>query len=142
MTHVMQLSQKQVMPEIEKKQRRLTVAQIVPIGFGALLAIVGISTTVTEVSKANLKETQALVEQGFKVKELLRLVEKDLVEAETGQRGYLLTGVSNYLEPYDSGRKLSQEHLTGLKKTIIDPNQRVRTEKLEPIIQHQFAELE
>ena len=142
MTHVMQLIQKQVMPEKERKHRRMTVGQIVPIGFGALLAIVGISTTVTELSKANFKETQVAVEQGFKVKELLRLLEKDLVDAETGQRGYLITGVTNYLEPYDSGRKFSQEHLTSLKKTIIDPNQRVRADKIEPMIQQKFAELE
>lgn len=58
MTQVMPFVQQQVMPEKEKKQRRMTVAQIVPIGFGALLAIVGISTTITEISKANLKETQ------------------------------------------------------------------------------------
>lgn len=138
----MQLSQKQVMPEKEKKQRRLTVAQIVPIGFGALLAIVGISTTVAEFSKANLTETQALVERGFKVKELLRLVEKDLVDAETGQRGYLFTGVSNYLESYDSGRKLLKEHLTSLKELMIDPNQRVRFEKIEPMIPKKLADLE
>jgi CHASE3 domain sensor protein len=142
MTQVMPFVQQQVMPEKEKKQRRLTVAQIVPIGFGALLAIVGISTTVTEISKANLKETHATVEQGFKVKELLRLVEKDLVDAETGQRGYLVTGVSNYLEPYDSGKKSSQEHLTSLKKTIIDPNQRARADKIDPLVQQKFAELQ
>jgi methyl-accepting chemotaxis protein len=138
----MQMSQNQVMPEKEKKQRRLTVAQIVPLGFGALLAVVGISTMVTELSKANFKETQLTVEQGFKVKELLRLVEKDLVDAETGQRGYLITGVNNYLEPYDSGRKFSQEHLTDLKKTVIDPSQRAKAEKIEPMIRQKFAELE
>lgn len=142
MTQVLPLVQPQVMPQPEKKQRRLSVGQIVPIGFGLVLAVAGIATTVTEVSKANLKETQTTVEQGFKVKELLKLVEKDLVDAETGQRGYIITGVNNYLEPYDSGRKFSQEHLTSLKTLIIDPNQRVRAEKIEPMIQQKFAELE
>jgi methyl-accepting chemotaxis protein len=142
MTQVMQLMQKQVMPDQERKQRRLSVAQIVPIGFGVVLAIVGIATTVTEVSKANLKETRELSAQGFEVKELLKQVEKDLVDAETGQRGYLLTGVERYLEPYEGGRRKLQEHTDQLKQLIIDQEQRVRLQRVEQIAQQKIAELD
>ncbi|MBE9126287.1 MULTISPECIES: methyl-accepting chemotaxis protein [unclassified Coleofasciculus] len=142
MTQVLPIVQQQEMPRHQKKQRRLSVSQIVPIGFGIVIAVAGIATTITEVSKANLKQAQATAEQGFKVKELLGLVEKDIVDAETGQRGYIITGVDTYLEPYESGRKFLQEHLTGLKTLIIDPNQRTRVDKIEPLIQQKFAELE
>ncbi len=142
MTQVIQLVQNQVMPDKEKKQRRMSVGQIVPIGFGVVLAIVGIATTVNEVSKANFAETQEAVEQGFKVKELLKQVEKDLVDAETGQRGFLLTNRQDYLEPYEDGRKNLREHMEGLKKIIIDPNQRVRAEKVEQKAQERITVLE
>jgi CHASE3 domain sensor protein len=129
MTHVMQLIQKQVMPEKAKKQRRLRVGQIVPIGFGAVLAIAGLATTVTEISKANLKETQESVAHTYEVQSMLRQIEKDLVDAETGQRGFLVTNAPNYLEPYDSGRKNFQDHIVELKKLVSDnPTQVTRAE--------------
>ncbi|MBD0347319.1 MAG: CHASE3 domain-containing protein, partial [Coleofasciculus sp. Co-bin14] len=143
MTQVMQFVQQQVMPDKQKKQRRLSVAQIVPIGFGSVLAIVGIATTVTEISKANLKETQGLVSHTFEVQTLLREVEKDLVDAETGQRGFLVTNAPNYLEPYDSGRKNFQDHIEKLKKLVSDnPTQVTRAEAIQQTAQQKFAELE
>jgi methyl-accepting chemotaxis protein len=139
----MQLIQNQVMPEKEKKQRRLTVSQIVPIGFGAVLAIVGISTTVTEVSKANLKDTQQWVTHTYEVQSALRQIEKDLVDAETGQRGFLVTNAPNYLEPYDAGRKNFQAHIVELKKLVDDnPTQVSRVEGLQQTAQQKFTELE
>jgi CHASE3 domain sensor protein len=143
MTHVMQLIQKQVMPEKEKKQRRLSVGQIVPIGFGAVLAVVGIATTVTEISKANLKETQELVSHTYEVQSMLRLLEKDLVDAETGQRGFLVTNASNYLEPYESGQKNFQDHIAKLKSLVSDnPTQVTRAEAIQKTAQQKFTELE
>jgi methyl-accepting chemotaxis protein len=139
----MQLIQKQVMPEQEKKQRRMSVSQIVPIGFGAVLALTGIATTVTEVSKGNLKETQALVTHTYEVQGMLRQIEKDLVDAETGQRGFLVTSAPNYLEPYDSGRKNFQEHIVQLKNLVSDnPTQVSRAEALQQTAQQKFTELE
>jgi methyl-accepting chemotaxis protein len=142
MMQATQMIQNQVMPEKHKKQRRMSVGQIVPIGFGVVLTLAGISTTITEVSKANFAETQETVEQGYKVKELLKQVEKDLVDAETGQRGFLLTNRQDYLEPYEDGRKNLREHMEDLKKVIIDPNQRVRAEKVEQKAQERITVLE
>jgi len=143
MTHVMQLIQKQVMPEKAKKQRRLRVGQIVPIGFGAVLAIAGLATTVTEISKANLKETQESVAHTYEVQSMLRQIEKDLVDAETGQRGFLVTSAPNYLEPYDSGRKNFQDHIVKLKKLVSDnPTQVTRAEAIQQTAQQKFTELE
>lgn len=138
----MPLIQKQVMSAQPTKQRRMTVGQIVPIGFGIVLTVAGIATIVTEVAKLNLKETRELTAQGFEVQELLKQVEKDLVDAETGQRGFLLTGVERYLEPYEAGRKNLQEHTESLKKKIIDSKQRARLQSVEQIAQQKLGELE
>jgi methyl-accepting chemotaxis protein len=69
-------------------------------------------------------------------------VEKDLVDAETGQRGFLLTNRQDYLEPYEDGRKNLREHMEDLTKVIIDPNQRVRAEKVEQKAQERITVLE
>ncbi len=46
----------------------------------------------------------------------LASLERALVDAETGQRGYLLTGGKSYLEPYLDGRRASLEALASLEK--------------------------
>lgn len=142
MTQVLPIVQQQVMPEREKKQRRLSVGQIVPMGFGIVLAVAGIATTITEVSKANLKETQQWVSHTYEVQAQLRQIEKDLVDAETGQRGYLVTGQTNYLEPYEAGQKNFQEHIDELTKLVKDnPTQVKRAQEVEKTAELKFAEL-
>ena len=144
MTQVMQGLQQQVMPERHnKKQRRLSVGQIVPIGFGVVLTIAGITTVTSQFAKSNLLETQKLVAHTYEVKGMLNEIEKDLVDAETGQRGYLVTGATNYLEPYDAGRKNFQLHIDELKKLVSDnPTQVTRAEGVQQKAEQKFAELE
>jgi diguanylate cyclase (GGDEF)-like protein len=48
-------------------------------------------------------ESLRLVEHSYQVKETLGLVLDDLVNAETGMRGYLLTGNEEFLAPYIDG---------------------------------------
>ena len=143
MLQTMQMMQNQLMEPKEKKQRRLTVSQIVPIGFGVVLTLAGIATIVTENAKSNLTETQAKVAHTYQVEGLLKQLEKDLIDAETGQRGYLVTGVSTYLEPYDSGRKNFQTDIEALKKLVSDnPAQVAKAETVQQKAQQKFAELE
>jgi methyl-accepting chemotaxis protein len=143
MLQTMQMTQKQMVHETGNKQRRLSVSQIVPIGFGVVLTLAGIATIVTENAKSNLTETQGRVAHTYQVQGLLKQIEKDLVDGETGQRGYLVTGVSNYLEPYDTGRKNFQEHVDELKKLVSDnPPQVKRAELVQQKAQQKFAELE
>lgn len=140
---MIQVMQDQIMPEKGKKQRRLTVSQIVPIGFGVVLTLAGIATIVTEIAKSNLVETQGRVAHTYQVQGLLKQLEKDLVDAETGQRGYLVTGVTSYLEPYDSGRKNFKEHVDNLKKLVSDnPAQVQRAEGVQQKAEQKFTELE
>ena len=138
---LMQVMQKPMVVDKEKKQRRMTVGQIVPIGFGIILTLASISTIINEVVKANVSETRKLTAQETEVQILLKTVEKSTVDAETGQRGYLLTGVDRYLEPYESGRKTFQSSIESLQKLIIDSNQRLRLQKVEQSGQQKFAEL-
>jgi signal transduction histidine kinase/ActR/RegA family two-component response regulator len=50
---------------------------------------------------------------------LLSAYEKAMVDQETGQRGYLLTGQEEFLEPYEAGQKEAQKKLEQLQ-IIID----------------------
>src|SRR5882762_658409 len=66
-----------------------------------------------------------------------------LVDAETGQRGYLLTGDEAYLEPYREAIK-NLDQVTGQLKalTSAQPDQRNRIQALEPLIEKKLAILQ
>jgi len=66
-----------------------------------------------------------------------------LVDAETGQRGYLLTGDEAYLEPYRTAIKNLDQTIGNLKSLTSDnPNQQKRIQILEPLVEKKSAELQ
>jgi PAS domain S-box-containing protein len=66
-----------------------------------------------------------------------------LVDAETGQRGYLLTGVDAYLEPYRAAIKNIDQTIGHLKSLTSDnPSQQKRIQILEPLVEKKLAELQ
>jgi PAS domain S-box-containing protein len=66
-----------------------------------------------------------------------------LVDAETGQRGYLLTGDEIYLEPYHEAIKGLDQAMEQLKAlTAGNPNQQKHLQPLEPLIEKKTAELQ
>ncbi|MDJ1181658.1 CHASE3 domain-containing protein [Roseofilum casamattae] len=69
--------------------------------------------------------------------------EKQLVDAETGQRGFLLTDSPTYLEPYYTGRRGATEKLNRLKFLTRDNDaQQQRLETIQGLMQQKFAELQ
>ncbi len=74
----------------------------------------------------------------FELTELLA----HLQDTETGQRGFLLTGVDRYLEPYNSGVTQAPATLQRLRELTADnPNQQKRLDALEPLMKEKFSEL-
>jgi len=66
-----------------------------------------------------------------------------LVDAETGQRGYLITGDFNYLEPYNTALPRVAEASRQLRTLIQDdPLQRQRLDAAESLIQTKIAEMQ
>jgi len=73
------------------------------------------------------------------LEEVLSLVK----DAETGQRGYLLTGDNRYLEPYNQARALLQAKMEEFRRLVADnPSQQVYVQTLEPVVAQKLAELD
>jgi signal transduction histidine kinase len=88
------------------------------------------------------KETSDRVNRSQKVLKKLGNVLSSTTEAETGQRGYLLTGQESYLEPYNRAVKTMGEQIDVLQTlTVVDPQQQQQLSLLEPLIAKKFAEL-
>src|SRR5229473_1376556 len=66
-----------------------------------------------------------------------------LVDAETGQGVYLLTGDEAYLEPYRAAIKNIDQTIRDLKSLTSDnPNQQKRIQILEPLVEKKLTELQ
>ena len=66
-----------------------------------------------------------------------------LTDAETGQRGYIITGDEHYLKPYQAAVARISQDLTELQRLTADnPNQQQRLATLEPLITQKLAGLE
>jgi len=65
-----------------------------------------------------------------------------LVDAETGQRGYLLTGGDEYLEPYNQALGQLRDTLARLKTDHFEGRNLPQTQEIEALAQAKLAELQ
>lgn len=69
--------------------------------------------------------------------------DKQLVDAETGQRGFLLTDSPTYLEPYYTGRQGARETFNRLKFLTRDnETQQQRLDTIQGLMEQKLAELQ
>jgi PAS domain S-box-containing protein len=64
-----------------------------------------------------------------------------LKDAETGQRGYLLTGRTEYLDPYDSALSVIRHDLEQLKAQVTRSANRARMPRLQQLVESKLTEL-
>src|SRR4051812_5235929 len=90
------------------------------------------STKVTRTSERELAAGQAMRE--------LTTVVSTVQDAETGQRGYLLTGRDDYLQPYKDATRVLPEHLPALRKLLDEPGAQALMQELDQAITVKMAE--
>src|SRR6266850_2898468 len=121
-----------------KKERRLV--------FWGFLVAAGILVFVGWESYRNTARFAEASEWRKHTYEVLRNLDETvarLVDAETGQRGYLLTGDEAYFEPYSAAIKNIDQTIGNLKSLTSDnANQQKRIQILEPLVEQKLAELQ
>ena len=116
----------------------LTLAVIVAVGCLAAYATAKLAESEDEASKSG-----HLVAHTYEVLAKLEAVLTTLTDAETGQRGYLLTGDDPYLEPYRNAKDRIDHLLADLKELTKDnQDQQGRLEELGPKVRAKFQELQ
>src|SRR5688500_12606450 len=91
-----------------------TVLLVFVLVFAALAANSGL--TYWNLDRLN-QNKQLVADQHHKIAELRSLL-KLLVDAETGQRGYLITGEQAFLGPYKSTSRALEAKLAAVEKVI------------------------
>ncbi len=64
-----------------------------------------------------------------------------ITDAETGQRGYLLTGENAYLAPYRRAAGMIPQELDNLSRAVTEPAQREKVEQLRSLVRAKLDEL-
>src|SRR5215469_5414372 len=101
-------------------------------GAAGVMLIVGIAAFVADTRDV---AAIALVSHTHEVIETTDAVLQRLVDAETAERGYLLTGDTTYLAPYHGADADVRRHLQAVKFLTRDNTlQQQRLDSLEPLI--------
>jgi len=119
-----------------------TFGKKIAAGFALALVLLIIIGTVAYTSINKLTSTSQWVTHTHEVLERVAGVLSMLKDAETGQRGYVVTGDEAFLEPYQAG---SGEVLNVVKElrelTADNAHQQKRIDSAEPLIIAKLAEL-
>lgn len=111
----------------------------IAVGFGATLTILVINAGITYHNIQKAIATSNWVSHTNEVLAALEGTLSTLKDAETGQRGYLITGRENFLQPYNTATKSVNDHVQQVKKLTVDnPIQQQRISTIEPKIAEKF----
>src|SRR3954468_3687893 len=112
------------------------------IGFGISLLILIASSLLSYYSIYNLKKKAGLVNHTNIVLQQSEKVLSQLKDAETGQRGFLLTGSDFFLKPYFVATQNISGSLDSLQKLTSDnPKQQVHCDSLRVLISKRLDRL-
>jgi CHASE3 domain sensor protein len=119
-----------------------TFGKRIAFAFGVSIAILLVVGLVAFRSADMLIENDHMVTHTHAVLEDLAHLLSVANDAETGQRGFLLTGDEAYLEPYQSATAVVAGVAADLRKLTADnPRQQARLDEAEPLILAKLAEL-
>src|SRR5262245_32920213 len=122
--------------------RNWTFGRKVGGGFAvSVIALVVIAVTGYRSAKSLIANDE-LVAHTHQVRRQLAELLIQLLNAETGQRGYVITGKDEFLEPYSAGISQVDKTQADLRQLTSDnPNQTRRLDAVRPLIDSKLAEL-
>ena len=106
------------------------VALLVAGGLGLL----GVQVQRLVAARQQLSLAQAAIEQA-------RALEKTFLDAETGQRGYVITGDPAFLQPYESALANAPDIARNVRRLVDDPSQAARLDAIDGLWRSKLAEL-
>jgi PAS domain S-box-containing protein len=112
------------------------------LGFALSCAILALVGATSYYRLAELRHATQAVEHTHEVRTELERIQSLVVDAETGQRGFLLTGAVSYLEPLTAALAALPARLEALRRLTVDnPRQQTELAALESLIRRKSVEL-
>lgn len=88
--------------------------------FGAVLVLMVVISSIVLFSVSSLMKNFNSVDHTYKVLDKASRIEAAGVDMETGMRGYLLAGKSEFLTPYNNGNETFLNLISELSQTVSD----------------------
>lgn len=121
---------------------RWTFGRRLAAGFGVACAVLLLIAGITYRNTANLIETEDWVTHTHEVKARLADLLAALTTAESGERGYLITGAESYLDTYRDALGTVKASFDDIRHLTSDnPHQQDRLAQLQPLIDQRLANL-
>jgi signal transduction histidine kinase len=119
---------------------RRSIRSLLPLGIGFVLLIASALAAIWLSSRQ--QSAVSWVGHTLEVENRIHLIRGLITDAESGQRGYLLTGQSVYLEPYERAVGRIPTEIDALREATEDnPKERQNLDLLRPAIQLKLNEL-
>ena len=119
------------------KVREMAIS--LPMALLAAIVLVGVNET----GQMRSQEAVAQMAHSLETRKAINTLLQSMVDAETGQRGYLLTGNTTYLEPYDKALATVHSSVEGLRQQFWDAPEDMQVfNQLSRQIASKLAEME
>ena len=122
--------------------RETRLAPVILASFGTILTLIVSLGIVSWFARRQLEQNNQWVIHTFQVIGSLKSLEKSMVDAETGQRGFLFANREKFLEPYIQGEKEVEILIEEIRDLTSDnPTQQRNIDKVERLIDIKLAEI-
>lgn len=112
-------------------------------GFGLGIAILAVNALIAVQSLVTLTEATQAVEDGVRIRDLLKEIRSAVASSETGQRSYIITEKRDYLENSLKLLKSTRSQLTEVLELVENDSTEVeKTKLLQSLIEARTAEFE
>ncbi|MCW5681339.1 MAG: CHASE3 domain-containing protein [Xanthobacteraceae bacterium] len=118
--------------------RRGIQSVLLGLGFALLVLVVGAFAWLAKQQADDNADVRRVLEMQARFTKALSLLQ----DAETGQRGYLLTGNPDYLKPYEGTAAAFDEELTLIAKLIKRQERAVQLAGIRSLAEKKFSELQ
>jgi len=113
---------------------KMRISTKVTLGYCLVIMLMCVISAVIYRGVSSIVDASKWVNHTYEVIRIAESVSAAMVDMETGQRGFLVTGQDEYLEPYFSGEKRSLELINkGKHLTSDNPEQGVRWDELKKL---------
>ena len=113
------------------------------LGIGLIIVVLIFNAGLSSWNTRQIAEATERVTHTNEVLDAMDAILVTMVDAETGERGYLITGDAQYLEPYNSAIAAIHENIEHLKDLTADnPEQQARLPVLQERVDAKLEELE
>ena len=119
-----------------KGLKKLKTRQKILIGFSVPLALMALVASFVYLSIEKLEATSQWVLHTQEVISRANLLGKLVVDMETGERGFLISGKTSFLEPFNKATQDWNNEINGLKTLVSDnPPQVKQAEKIDELVE-------